>query len=126
MTASLESYMANAETTLPTGDPAPASYVNSPESVQYAKVFVDSYCSQQKASPSFYMRSNSTQPLLSDRTPSPKPYENLWFHSDHPNRELDYSCQEDAVFLDRALLDFPLLQGLKIDGDEDLSNFRKL
>nr|XP_034976586.1 granulocyte colony-stimulating factor receptor isoform X1 [Zootoca vivipara] len=126
MTASLESYVGDAETTLPASDPTPAPYVNSPESVHYAKVFVDSYCSQQKASPSFYMRSNSTQPLLSDRTPSPKPYENLWFHGDHPNRELDYNCQEDAVFLDRALLDFPLLQGLKINGDEDLSNFRKL
>ncbi|XP_061453516.1 granulocyte colony-stimulating factor receptor [Rhineura floridana] len=125
MAAFSESYISDADAALPASGPRPASYMNSPESVQYAKVFGDSYRSQQKASPTFYIRSNSTQPLLCDMTPSPKSYENLWFHSDQANRELGCNSQEDAVFTDTALLDFPLLQGLKIDGDEDLSNFRR-
>ncbi|XP_066494854.1 granulocyte colony-stimulating factor receptor [Tiliqua scincoides] len=104
--------------------PRPASYMNSPESVQYATVVGDSYRSQEETSSSFYMRSNSTQPLLSDLVPSPKPYENLCFHSDQAHG--DCSFQEDVIFLDRVLIDFPLLQGLKISGDEDLNQLRKL
>lgn len=97
--------------------------MNSPEPIQYATVVGDSYRSQE-ASSSLCMRSNSTQPLLSDLVPSPKPYENLCFHSDQGNRK--YSFQEDASFLDGVLFDFPLLQGLKICGDEDLTHLRKV
>uniref|UniRef100_A0A8D0CD44 Colony stimulating factor 3 receptor n=1 Tax=Salvator merianae TaxID=96440 RepID=A0A8D0CD44_SALMN len=114
-------YAPDTDGVLPDKTPAPVPYVNSPESVQYAKVLGDTYHSQQDESPTFYVRSNSTQPLLCNGTPSPKPYENLWFHGDQLNGD-----QEDTVFLDRALLDFPLLQGLRIEGDEDLSNFRRL
>ncbi|XP_044275404.1 granulocyte colony-stimulating factor receptor isoform X2 [Varanus komodoensis] len=121
-----DSNVHNPDDASPTGGSTPASYINSPESIQYAKVLVDSYRSQQEIASAFYMRSNSTQPLLGDMTPSPKPYENLWFHSNQTDREKGCNFQEDALFLDRALLDFPLLQGLKIDGNEDLSNFRRL
>ncbi|XP_062995767.1 granulocyte colony-stimulating factor receptor [Elgaria multicarinata webbii] len=125
-TASSESFVPDADGAVPASGPTPASYMNGTESVQYAKVLGDRYRSQQETSPTFYVRSNSTQPLLGDMTPSPKPYENLWFHSDQPVTKRGCSFQEDALFLDRALLDFPLLQGLKIDGDEDLSHFRRL
>ncbi|XP_063167844.1 granulocyte colony-stimulating factor receptor isoform X2 [Candoia aspera] len=121
-----DSYARETKGALPTGGSVPTSYMNSPESVQYAKVLGGSYCSQQEASPTFYIRSSSRQPLLRSLTPSPKPYKNLWFHSDQPERATSSSFQEEAVFLDGALLDFPLLQGLKIDGDEDLCNFRRL
>uniref|UniRef100_A0A670Y488 Colony stimulating factor 3 receptor n=1 Tax=Pseudonaja textilis TaxID=8673 RepID=A0A670Y488_PSETE len=111
----------------PTGGPGPTSYINNPEPVQYAKVLGGSYLTQQEASsPTIYVRSSSRQPLLRSLTPSPKPYKNLWFHSDQPEQAPPSSFQEETVFLDGALLDFPLLQGLKIDGDEDLCNFRQL
>ncbi|KAH0631060.1 hypothetical protein JD844_005147 [Phrynosoma platyrhinos] len=126
-TASQKSYTCNAsDPTLVTGVALPASYVNSPESVQYAKVIADPYRSQEEASPMFYVRSNSTQPLLGDQTPSPKPYENLWFHGERTSCERGCHFQEEAFFLDRALLDFPLLQGLRIEGEEDLANFRRV
>lgn len=98
--------------------------MNVQESIQYATVVGDSYRSQEETSSSFYMRSNSSQPLLSDLTPSPKPYENLCFHSDQAHGECGF--QDDAIFLDKVLFDFPLLQGLKISGDEDLNQLRKL
>ncbi|XP_025029950.1 granulocyte colony-stimulating factor receptor [Python bivittatus] len=121
-----DSYPREAKGALPTGGSTPTSYMNSPESVQYAKVLGGSYRSQQEASPTLYIHSSSRQPLLRSLTPSPKPYKNLWFHSNQPERATSSSFKEEAVFLDGALLDFPLLQGLKIDGDEDLCNFRKL
>uniref|UniRef100_A0ABM5ET76 Granulocyte colony-stimulating factor receptor isoform X1 n=1 Tax=Pogona vitticeps TaxID=103695 RepID=A0ABM5ET76_9SAUR len=122
------SYVHDADATaLLNGSLPPASYVNSPESVQYAKVVGDSYRRQPQANvPTFYMRSDSTQPLLGEPTPSPKLYENLWFRNDQPDAERGSSFQEEAVFLERTLLDFPLLQGLRIDGGEDLGNFRRL
>lgn len=111
---------------VPTGDSGPTSYMNNPEPVQYAKVLGGSYRTQLEASPTIYIRSSSRQPLLHSLTPSPKPYKNLWFHSDQPERATPSSFQEETVFLDGALLDFPLLQGLKIDGNEDLCDFRRL
>ncbi|KAJ7304462.1 hypothetical protein JRQ81_012024 [Phrynocephalus forsythii] len=116
----------NSTALLEEGKP-PASYMNSPGSVQYAKVVGDSYCSQRQAgTPTFYRRSDSTQPLLAEATSSPKPYENLWFCNDQPDGESGPCFQEEAPFLERALLDFPLLQGLKINGGEDLGNLRQL
>uniref|UniRef100_A0A8C5RIZ5 Colony stimulating factor 3 receptor n=1 Tax=Laticauda laticaudata TaxID=8630 RepID=A0A8C5RIZ5_LATLA len=117
----------NLPPTVPTGGSGPTSYINNPESVQYAKVLGGSYLTQQEvSSPTIYVRSSSRQPLLRSLTPSPKLYKNLWFHSDQPEQAPSSSFQEETVFLDGALLDFPLLQGLKIDDDEDLCNFRQL
>ncbi|KAF6108108.1 colony stimulating factor 3 receptor [Phyllostomus discolor] len=70
-----------------------------------------------------YIRCDSTQPLLGGLTPSPKPYENLWFQTSPlktpeplvPNQE------DDCVF--GPLLDFPLLQGLQVHGVEGLGGF---
>ncbi|XP_019368096.1 PREDICTED: granulocyte colony-stimulating factor receptor isoform X1 [Gavialis gangeticus] len=84
------------------------------EPVQYARVVGDGYRGQQQAPPPLYLRSDSTQPLLGDASPSPKPYENLWF----PGAPAD-----DLLFPEEPLLDFPLLRGLKIDGAEDLRGF---
>ncbi|XP_042296422.1 granulocyte colony-stimulating factor receptor isoform X2 [Sceloporus undulatus] len=126
-TASQRSYACDpSNPTLVTSVALPASYVNSPESVQYAKVVGDPYRCQEEASPMFYVRSNSTQPLLGNLTPSPKPYENLWFRGDRSSCESNCQFQEEAFFLDRALLDFPLLQGLRVDGEDDLGNFRRV
>ncbi|KAM4699822.1 granulocyte colony-stimulating factor receptor [Discoglossus pictus] len=84
------------------------SYVNIIDSVQYAQVITGGY-RQQSPPASMYVRSDSTQPLLGDMSPSPQNYENMWFHSK----------QEDSVFLveEETLTDFPLLQGLKIHGE---------
>ncbi|XP_077193398.1 granulocyte colony-stimulating factor receptor [Paroedura picta] len=112
----------NADAALPPSSPKPASHRNSSGSVQYARVLLDSYHSQQEAPSSLYLRSNSTQPLLGDSTPSPEAYENLWFHDNQPSGACSCSFQEDSVFMEGALVDFPLLQGVKIHGDEDLSN----
>uniref|UniRef100_A0A8C2YSI5 Granulocyte colony-stimulating factor receptor n=1 Tax=Chinchilla lanigera TaxID=34839 RepID=A0A8C2YSI5_CHILA len=73
--------------------------------------------------PGHYIRCDSTQPLLGAPTPSPKSYENLWFQtsplrppvSPSPNQE------DDCVF--GPLLDFPLLQGLRVHGVEGLGAF---
>ncbi|XP_074832155.1 granulocyte colony-stimulating factor receptor [Carettochelys insculpta] len=107
------------------GEARPGSYVNGGGAVQYATVVTDGYRGQHQQLPSpLYLWSDSTQPLLSEPTPSPKPYENLWFHR-APQAGLGCpSTQEDGVFLEEPLIDFPLLQGLKIDGAEDLHNFR--
>ncbi|XP_029427086.1 granulocyte colony-stimulating factor receptor isoform X2 [Rhinatrema bivittatum] len=93
------------------------SYMNMNNTVQYAKVIVDPFRGQRVPTP-LYLRSDSTQPLLCDMSPSPKPYENLWFHGG------SQYFQEDAVFqeCELSLMDFPLLQGLKIQGIDDLND----
>ncbi|XP_053310633.1 granulocyte colony-stimulating factor receptor [Spea bombifrons] len=82
------------------------SYANVGDTVQYAKVITGGYREQSPPS-SLYIRSDSTQPLLCDTSPSPKNYENMWFHCNN---------QEDSVFFveENTLHDFPLLQALKI------------
>uniref|UniRef100_A0A8C5LS04 Colony stimulating factor 3 receptor n=1 Tax=Leptobrachium leishanense TaxID=445787 RepID=A0A8C5LS04_9ANUR len=82
------------------------SYVNVADTVQYAKVISGGYREQSPPS-SLYVRSDSTQPLLGDASPSPKNYENMWFHC---------HSQEDSVFFmeEQSQTDFPLLQALKI------------
>ncbi|NXI65716.1 CSF3R factor, partial [Anseranas semipalmata] len=89
------------------------------EPVQYAQVAGDGYKGQQHFPPRLYLRSSSTQPLLFDRSPSPKPYENLWFHGAAP------SCQGPGGFLEEPLIDFPLLQGLQISGADELCDFQR-
>ncbi|NWI31796.1 CSF3R factor, partial [Sula dactylatra] len=85
------------------------------ETVQYARVVGDGYKGQQHAPPRLYLRSSSTQPLLLDPSPSPKPYENLWFHGAAP-----YGCPGDEGCPEEPPATFPLLQGLRISGAEEL------
>ncbi|NXE04351.1 CSF3R factor, partial [Lophotis ruficrista] len=89
------------------------------ETVQYARVVGDGYKGQQQVRPRLYLRSSSTQPLLLDPSPSPKPYENLWFHGAAP-----HSCPGDGGCLDDLPATFPLLQGLRISGAEELHDCR--
>ncbi|XP_069478736.1 granulocyte colony-stimulating factor receptor [Ambystoma mexicanum] len=110
----------------PNSDTSLRSYVNTSESVQYAKVIVDSYRGQRAPAP-LYLRSESTQPLLGDMTPSPKPYENLWFRGNHSGGSSPPGFQEDETFHEsNSLMDFPLLQGLKIEGTDGLCDFKSL
>ncbi|XP_064327618.1 granulocyte colony-stimulating factor receptor [Phalacrocorax carbo] len=89
------------------------------ETVQYARVVGDGYKGQQHALPRLYLRSSSTQPLLLDPSPSPKPYENLWFHEAAPHGYPgDEGCPEEPPAT------FPLLQGLRINGAEELHDCR--
>ncbi|XP_066231978.1 granulocyte colony-stimulating factor receptor isoform X1 [Saccopteryx leptura] len=73
--------------------------------------------------PGYYIRCDSTQPLLGGLTPSPKSYENLWFQTS-PLRTPELlvpNHEDDCVF--GPLLDFPLLQGLQVHGVEGLGGF---
>ncbi|XP_053942396.1 granulocyte colony-stimulating factor receptor [Cuculus canorus] len=89
------------------------------EIVQYARVVGDGYKGQQHTRPRLYLRSCSKQPLLLDPSPSPKPYENLWFHGTVPDGGFgDGGCLEDLPAT------FPLLQGLRISGAEELQDCR--
>ncbi|XP_032058098.1 granulocyte colony-stimulating factor receptor [Aythya fuligula] len=100
--------------------PGTGSY-GSGETVQYAQVAGDGYKGQQHVPCRLYLRSSSTQPLLFDRSPSPKPYENLWFHGAAPS----HGCRGAGCFSEEALIDFPLLQGLQISGAEELHDFQR-
>ncbi|XP_008050548.1 granulocyte colony-stimulating factor receptor-like [Carlito syrichta] len=73
--------------------------------------------------PGHYVRCDSTQPLLGGLTPSPKSYENLWFQTSPPGTPISppQSQEVDCVF--GPLLDFPLLQGLRVHGVEGLGGF---
>ncbi|XP_050765890.1 granulocyte colony-stimulating factor receptor [Gymnogyps californianus] len=86
------------------------------ETVQYARVVGDGYKGQQHAPPRLYLRSSSTQPLLLDPSPSPKPYENLWFHG--------AGCPGDGDYPEEPPATFPLLQGLRISGAEEFHECR--
>ncbi|KAG9492868.1 hypothetical protein GDO78_001036, partial [Eleutherodactylus coqui] len=83
-------------------------YINV-DTVQYAKVITEGY-RQQSPPTSVYVRSDSTQPLLCDVSPSPQKYENTWFH---------FSNHEDNVFLmeEEHMKDFPLLNALQLHED---------
>ncbi|XP_038189814.1 granulocyte colony-stimulating factor receptor isoform X1 [Arvicola amphibius] len=70
-----------------------------------------------------YLRCDSTQPLLGGLTPSPKSYENIWFHP-RPQEPLvaqSPSQEDDCVF--GPPFDFPLLQGLQVHGVEEQEGF---
>ncbi|KAM6239979.1 granulocyte colony-stimulating factor receptor isoform 2-T2 [Porphyrio hochstetteri] len=88
------------------------------ETIQYARVVGDGYKGQQHAPPRLYLRSNSTQPLL-DPSPSPKPYENMWFPGPGP-----HGCLGDGGCPEELPATFPLLQGLRINGAEELYDCR--
>ncbi|XP_040280349.1 granulocyte colony-stimulating factor receptor [Bufo bufo] len=83
-------------------------YVNV-DTVQYAKVITEGY-REQSPPTSVYVRSDSTQPLLCDASPSPQNYENTWFH---------FCSHEDSVFLmeEENMKDFPLLKALQLCED---------
>lgn len=85
------------------------------ETIQYARVVGHGYKGQQHAPPRLYLRCSSTQPLLLDASPSPKPYENLGFHQAAPGSG---GCPEELPAT------FPLLQGLRIGGAEELHDCR--
>ncbi|CAM9772487.1 unnamed protein product [Bubo scandiacus] len=89
------------------------------ETVQYARVVGDGYKGQQHVRPRLYLRSSSTQPLLLDPSPSPKAYENLWFHGAAP-----HGCPGDGGCPEDLPATFPLLQGLRIGGAEELHDCR--
>ncbi|XP_030360440.1 granulocyte colony-stimulating factor receptor [Strigops habroptila] len=83
------------------------------EPVQYARVMGSGYKGQQHGRPRLYLRSSSTQPLLLDPSPSPLPYENLWL-----------GCPGDGGCPEELPATFPLLQGLRISGAEELHDCR--
>ncbi|NXN64893.1 CSF3R factor, partial [Himantopus himantopus] len=89
------------------------------ETIQYARVVGDGYKGQQHTPPRLYLRSSSSQPLLPDPSPSPKPYQNLWFHRATPD-----SCPGDGGCPEELPATFPLLQGLRISGAEELHDCR--
>ncbi|XP_040443425.1 LOW QUALITY PROTEIN: granulocyte colony-stimulating factor receptor [Falco naumanni] len=89
------------------------------QTVQYARVVGEGYKGQQQPPPRLYLRSSSTQPLLLDPSPSPKPYENLWFHGAAPQ-----GCPGDGGCPEELSATFPLLQGLRIGGAEELHDCR--
>ncbi|NXW90468.1 CSF3R factor, partial [Alopecoenas beccarii] len=93
----------------------------SAEPVQYARVVGAGYKGQQHVPPRLYLRcgSSSTQPLLGDPSPSPQPYENLWFHGAAPQ-----GCPGDGGCPEELAATFPLLQGLRIGGAEELHDCR--
>uniref|UniRef100_H0YE86 Granulocyte colony-stimulating factor receptor n=1 Tax=Homo sapiens TaxID=9606 RepID=H0YE86_HUMAN len=73
--------------------------------------------------PGHYLRCDSTQPLLAGLTPSPKSYENLWFQASPLGTLVTPapSQEDDCVF--GPLLNFPLLQGIRVHGMEALGSF---
>lgn len=91
------------------------------EPVQYARVVGAGYKGQQHVPPRLYLRcgSSSSQPLLADPSPSPQPYENLWFHGAAPQ-----GCPGDGGCPEELPASFPLLQGLRIGGAEELHDCR--
>ncbi|XP_067834757.1 granulocyte colony-stimulating factor receptor-like [Heptranchias perlo] len=79
---------------------------------QYASVL---HYKGQKTPPPFFLRSDSTQALLHDLTPSPKPFENPWFSKSAENdSELsqDISLSDVIVGEEAIWKNFPLLWGL--------------
>ncbi|XP_056413121.1 granulocyte colony-stimulating factor receptor [Hyla sarda] len=99
----------NTQTSSSPEDPNKPKYYINVDTVQYAKVITEGY-REQSPPTSVYVRSDSTQPLLCDVSPSPQNYENTWFH---------FSSHEDSVFLmeEETLKDFPLLNALQLHED---------
>ncbi|PKU35363.1 granulocyte colony-stimulating factor receptor [Limosa lapponica baueri] len=91
------------------------------ESVQYARVVGMGYKGQQQLPPRLHLRSGSgsSQPLLPEPSPSPQPYQNLWFHWAAP-----HGCPGDGGCPEEPPATFPLLQGLRIGGAEELHDCR--
>ncbi|XP_071992900.1 granulocyte colony-stimulating factor receptor [Engystomops pustulosus] len=93
----------------PEEDPNKSRYYVNVDTVQYAKVITGGY-REQSPPTSVYVRSDSTQPLICDVSPSPQNYENTWFH---------FNNHEDSVFMVEGenMQDFPLLNALQLHQD---------
>ncbi|XP_007945861.1 granulocyte colony-stimulating factor receptor [Orycteropus afer afer] len=98
--------------------PQPQPQPNTNDQVFYGQVLG----SPTGPGPGHYLRCDSTQPLLEGLTPSPKSYENLWFHTSPLGAPVppSPSQEDDCVF---GPLDFPLLQGLRVHGMEGIGGF---
>nr|XP_015204327.1 PREDICTED: granulocyte colony-stimulating factor receptor [Lepisosteus oculatus] len=82
----------------------------------YATVIFSEYRSQQGTTP-VYLRSDSTQPLLQDLSPSPKQYENLWFSSAKEEEVVflsNHGDEQEERVCSASWDDFPLLSRLMI------------
>ncbi|XP_075410136.1 granulocyte colony-stimulating factor receptor isoform X2 [Tenrec ecaudatus] len=97
--------------------PQPQSSTN--DQVLYGKVLG----SPTSPGPEDYIRCNSTQPLLGGLTPSPKSYENLWFQNSPLGAQVPPSPSQDDDCVFGPLIDFPLLQGLRVHGVEGTGGF---
>nr|XP_051686399.1 granulocyte colony-stimulating factor receptor isoform X1 [Oryctolagus cuniculus] len=101
------------------GDPRAASTQPQPPSPTSDQVFYGQVLGSPTSPwPGHYLRCDSTQPLLGGLTPSPKSYENLWFQTSPLGTPMARppSQENDCIF--GPLLDFPLLQGLRVHGME--------
>lgn len=106
------------------GDPrVPATQAQPQSSTSDQVLYVQVLGSPTSPGPGHYLRCDSTQPLLGGLTPSPKSYENLWFQTSPLGtpEPLVPNPEDDCIF--EPLLDFPLLQGLRVSGAEGLGGF---
>ncbi|XP_006886648.1 PREDICTED: granulocyte colony-stimulating factor receptor [Elephantulus edwardii] len=113
----VQAYVLQGESREASTQPQPLSSTN--DQVLYGRVLG----SPTSPETEHYIRCNSTQPLLGGLTPSPKSYENLWFQTS-PLGNLaspSPSQEDDSVF--GPLIDFPLLQGLRVHGVEGMGGF---
>lgn len=99
----------NKQTSSSTEDLNKSRYYINVDTVQYAKVITEGY-REQSPPTSVFGRSDSTQPLICDASPSPQNYENTWFH---------FTSHEDSVFMmeEEHMKDFPLLNALQLHED---------
>ncbi|NXP03003.1 CSF3R factor, partial [Thinocorus orbignyianus] len=87
------------------------------ETVQYARVVGEGYKGQQLIPPRLHLHSGPGQALLPQ--PGPRPYHNLCFHWATPQ-----GCPGDGGCPEEPPATFPLLQGLRISGAEELQDCR--
>ncbi|RXM91799.1 Granulocyte colony-stimulating factor receptor [Acipenser ruthenus] len=96
----------------------PRAYQNTPR-VEYSSVICNSYKGQQNPKHK-YLRSDSTQPLLHDLSPSPNQCENIWFQA--AKEEVSKACQDEEPGEKVRIAswdDFPLLRGLMINEEAE-------
>ncbi|XP_055258176.1 granulocyte colony-stimulating factor receptor isoform X6 [Moschus berezovskii] len=113
----VQAYVLQGDPRVPSTQPQPQS--GNSDQVLYVQVLG----SPTGPGPGQYLRCDSTQPLLEGLTPSPKSYENLWFQTSPLGipEPLAPHPEDDSIF--EPLLDFPLLQGLRVSGAEGLGGF---
>ncbi|XP_058534949.1 granulocyte colony-stimulating factor receptor isoform X2 [Ochotona princeps] len=106
------------------GDPRTASTQSQSLSSTSDKVFYGQVLgSPTGPGPGHYLRCDSTQPLLEDLTPSPKSYENVWFKNSPLGSPGSPPPDQEDNCAFGPLLDFPLLQGIRVHGVEELGAF---
>lgn len=97
---------------------SPRAYQNTPR-VEYSSVVCNGYKGQQNPKHK-YLRSDSTQPLLHDLSPSPNQCENIWFQG--AKEEASKACQDEEPGEKVRIAswdDFPLLRGLMINEEAE-------